>query len=201
MLADQDDYWLENKIENGISFIREENDPALYFCNTEYVDSQLKSLGGNTYNRKVPCDFYSTILNPGFIGCTMVFNSYLAKILQRNEIPKVISMHDSFIARVCVSVGGKIFYDQRVHVKYRQHGNNVIGSTVGYKDAIKRRINTVMSVPTISISSQLEEIVRLYGDCIDEEKYEWIYRVIRYKENRLERLKLALSKQPNKPTK
>lgn len=194
--SDQDDYWYEDKIENGIQSIKNCLIPALYFCNAEYVDEKLNSLGGKTYNHRMMLDFYSVLIGAGYLGCTFVFNRKLAEILQNNVRPQIVSMHDSFLARVCASVGGEIFFDPDVHIKYRQHGNNVIGATVGIKDAIKRRINTITTPLQVTVDEQVREIIRLYGQLIDCEKMKWLNLIAHYRDSYILRLKLALSKRP-----
>lgn len=194
--ADQDDYWLAGKIDAGIKTIKNYNKPSLYFCNTECVNSKLEPMGIKIKTEPVPCDFYSAILNPGYVGCTMVFNSALAEIIQNNDFPEVISMHDSFIARVCVAVGGNIHYDTAVHMKYRQHGDNVIGAATGIANTLKRRYKKIITKPKISINSQLYEILKLYGKSIDSEKKKWISEVMNYNSNIINRIKLAFSRKP-----
>ena len=194
--SDQDDYWYEDKLENGIKTIKDFSIPCLYFCNAEYFDKNLDPLGGKTYNHKMNLDFYSVLIGPGYLGCTFVFNKELAEIIQNNRLPEIVSMHDSFLARVCVCVGGEILFDPDCHIKYRQHGNNVIGSTVGVKDAIKRRISTITTPLSITADEQSREIISIYDHLIDSEKLEWLRLMAYYKDDFKLRLKLAFSSKP-----
>ena len=49
--ADQDDYWMPNKISVAISNLSNIKGPALYFANAELVDSNLNSVGRNVYKK------------------------------------------------------------------------------------------------------------------------------------------------------
>lgn len=195
--SDQDDVWLTNKIEKAINTLNKYEQEALYFCNAEYVDSNLCTLGGTTYKRTVPTDFYSAILNPGYLGCTMVFNAKLASVIQMHAIPHRLYIHDAFIARVCAAIGGKIEFDNGVYIKYRQHGNNVIGSTVGKVDAIKRRIEMIKEKPKIGIVEELQDLCSIYSDRIGLEEKDWIMRIINYKGNFAAKCRLIFSRKLN----
>lgn len=192
--SDQDDVWLINKIEKGISALLECQKEGLYFCNAEYVDQDLKPLGGTTYKNYVPTDYYSAILNPGYLGCTMVFNSKLASVIQTHEFPRKLYIHDAYIARVCAAVGGKIEYDKGVYIKYRQHESNVIGSTVGKSDALKRRIKMIIEKPIVGIADELQDLSMIYADKIGLDEKKWIDLIINYKNGIGSRCCLAFSK-------
>lgn len=195
--SDQDDVWLPSKIQKGIDVLCRCEKEALYFCNAEYVDQELKSLGGTTYKSNVPTDCFSAILNPGYLGCTMVLNAELASVIQLHEFPQVLFIHDAFVARVCAAVGGEIKYDKNTYIKYRQHGGNVIGSTVGKSDAIKRRINMIVEKPEVGVANELQNLGETYSDKIGLEQREWIDIIVNYKRSFGSRCRLAFSKKTN----
>lgn len=195
--SDQDDVWMPGKIARAIDILQKFECAALYFCNAEYVDQDLYPLGGNTYKKYVPTDLYSAVLNPGYLGCTMVFNSQLVSVIQEHEFPHDLYIHDAFIARVCVAVGGKIKYDPEVYIKYRQHGNNVIGSTVGKADAIKRRIGMIKEKPKVGIVDELKDLNEIYSDKIGFEEKNWISTIIGYKTTFMTKCELAFSRKPS----
>jgi rhamnosyltransferase len=127
----------------------------------------------------------------------MVFNAKLASIIQGHKFPDKFFMHDEFLARVCVAVGGKIIFDHDVHIKYRQHEDNVIGSTVGNLDAIKRRVLMIKERSGIGIADELLKLSEIYSDRIDRDRKNWIDKIINYKDSLLTRLSLALSNKTN----
>lgn len=195
--SDQDDVWLPNKIKRAVEMLQQYESEAVYFCNVEYVDHKLCSLGGNTYKKTVPTDSYSAILNPCYLGCTMVFNVQLASVIQEHMLPRNLYIHDAFVARVCAAVGGNIEFDNRVYVKYRQHGNNVIGSTVGKVDAIKRRVKMIMGNDKVGIVDELVELRKIYSDKIGSKEKKWIDEIINYKKGCFSKYILAFSNKPS----
>lgn len=195
--SDQDDVWLQGKIQKGIDLICGCEKETLYFCNAEYVDQNLRPLGGTTYKNDVPTDYFSAILNPGYLGCTMIFNAKLAATIQSHSFPQVLFIHDAFVARVCAAVGGKIKYDKNTYIKYRQHGNNVIGSTVGKNDAVKRRIKMILEKPKVGVADELRDLNEIYTDEIGIEQKKWIDTIVNYKRSFWSKCELAFSKKTN----
>ena len=99
--------------------------PAVYASNTRLVDANLTFLKCEDDNPK-------TTLGSAFVknyctGCTMVFNKQLMKYL-KNNLPEYAPMHDWWVNLVCLSIGRVSLYDQKPHMNYRQHGNNVLGA-------------------------------------------------------------------------
>lgn len=195
--SDQDDVWLQGKIQKGIDSICGCEKEALYFCNARYVDQNLRPLGGTTYKNEVPTDCFSAILNPGYLGCTMVFNAKLASVIQSHAFPQALFIHDAFVARVCAAVGGEIKYDKSTYIKYRQHGNNVIGSTVGKTDAIKRRIKMIAEKPKVGVADELQNLNAIYMDKIGIEQKKWIDTIVNYKRSFGSKCRLAFSPKTN----
>lgn len=192
--ADQDDYWMPNKLSNAIAFFYDEIIPQLYFCNAELVDMNLKSLNRNVYKKNPRTDFETLVCSGGLLGCTMVFNDILAKEIQKYPIPINVVMHDFYISVLCKAIGGKIIFDNKSNLKYRQHENNVIGVPNGLFNTIKNRIKDVNKKSKISIADQAEEICSLYYEYINENKLDWLKMVSRYKKNKFLRFRLSLSR-------
>lgn len=193
--ADQDDFWLEGKIQRGVDSIKNVDSPCLYFSNAELVNFKLEPLGVKAYRHKMSIDFYSSTVAPCYLGCTFIFNKKLAEIIQNNRIPEIISMHDSYLARVCISVGGRIYYDSFASIDYRQHETNVIGTSTSIIDGLKRRIKTITEPAPIRADKQMKEIINIYGKLIDPDKMEWLQLIANYRKG-LNRFKLAFSSKP-----
>ena len=129
-LSDQDDIWLDDKLECAVNKLEEEN-ADLYFSDLYLIDQNGKQISDSFWKEK---GFYKKIikdkkykgliLNNYVTGCTIVSKKqYIKDII---PFPKDM-MHDYWIALV-TSLKGKIIYDRQPHIKYRQHGNNQIGS-------------------------------------------------------------------------
>lgn len=194
--CDQDDVWDSNKIEIGIKTIRNIEIPCIYYSNVRLVDSNLNPYGVNLY-KKTPCnDIFTVMCASNVIGCTMIMNHQLVAFLRAHEFPDIVAMHDSYIARVCLSIGGKIIYNHTPYMNYRQHKNNVVGVKKGNIEKIKYAIQKMMDRPTITIDMQAQEILRLYADDISNCNKMWLRQIADYRINFISRLKLALSRKP-----
>lgn len=189
--ADQDDYWMSDKIFEGLLALKDACVPALYCANAELVDAKLKPLGRLVYRTSPKLDFETLMCARGLLGCTMIFNDLLAKEIQNHEMPNKITMHDAFVALACLTVGGEIIFDQRAHMKYRQHGNNVVGVSQGKIQTLKGRMKDIFTRDEIGIAENASELKRY--SAASSEIEEWIERVCSYKRSLISRALLAFS--------
>ena len=134
--ADQDDVWLPEKVERAVLALhRYAKEPAMYCSRLEYVDEGLRHLG---YSRipKRP-SFTNALVENIAPGCTVVLNR-CARDLICERLPQNPPHHDWWCYLV-VSAFGKVIYDERPSIKYRQHANNVIGGTASPWALFERR--------------------------------------------------------------
>lgn len=133
MFADQDDYWLEDKIEISLKeFIKNENSslPLLLFTDKQFADIELNEIETKKYNKNFDNAFNKLLAQPYIYGCTMLFNkSLLNKI---NPVPSCAENHDYWVSLVASIVGNIVYLSQK-SLLYRQHSNNV---TANYKSSI-----------------------------------------------------------------
>lgn len=125
--CDQDDVWLENKLEVATKILSKHeinNKPTLYMSAYQMVDKELNCIKTPIRNPKLslPSAFASNCAT----GCTMVFNVNLLAATIGHKINDVI-MHDYWTYLVCLVSGGFIYYDTNPYILYRQHESNVIG--------------------------------------------------------------------------
>lgn len=194
--ADQDDVWMKEKVQTGIDSLETRTGAALYFSNAELVDADLQSLGRKVYKKSPHLDFYTLLCAGGLLGCTMVFNRDLAELLCRENMPHRIVMHDFYAAIVCAALNGTICFDADSHMKYRQHGDNVVGVSSGTGNAIKSRIKNIIDRQEIGIAEQAEELVKRYGMDMPEDFRRWTEQVAGYRKSFARRLCLACSTIP-----
>lgn len=134
MLSDQDDVWLPEKIEKTYNKLEQEN-ADLVFTDLEVVDKNLKTIfpSFNDYmllTRKIKKYHKSYIMQYLYncvTGCTLMSKKkFIDTILPLpNESKHVV--HDLWIGLV-VALNGRIEYLDERTIKYRQHGNNQIGT-------------------------------------------------------------------------
>jgi len=132
--SDQDDLWLRNKLNRGISKINSGND--LYGSKTINVDKNLKFLGYSPVFEKKKIS-NNAILQSFAGGNTYMFNNKIFKLLKIYS-PLKVTMHDWWIYMFTTFLGGKVYYDHKSFIKYRLHENNVNGHNLGLINKLKR---------------------------------------------------------------
>lgn len=134
MLSDQDDVWLPEKIEKSLETLINKN-VDLVFGDLEVVDQDLKTMYSSfgdfmLLNKKINKYINSTKLNYIYncvTGCTVLAKKEtIQKILPLPERSKYL-IHDHWIG-LMVSIYGKVAYMPEKYIKYRQHGNNQVGT-------------------------------------------------------------------------
>lgn len=120
-LADQDDIWLENKVEIVYRSLKKYD---LVVHNAKIIDKNDFLLDFPDYFKikKSKEGLLKNLYKNGYIGCCMAFNR---KILEKSlPFPENIPMHDSWIGLIA-EVYGKIYFDEEVLFYYRRHDSNV----------------------------------------------------------------------------
>ncbi len=179
--ADQDDVWNSKKIISAIEKIENDsNIPSLYISALEVVDEELntieiKKVSGNLCFEGEMAKNFAT-------GCTMVFNKKLCNAIKTYN-PSYIIMHDSWITRVCYAIGGNVVVDENTYIKYRQHGNNV----VGYKDEGFRKLKKQLKIAFVDkISMRVniaKELKSGYEELLTDNAKELVNNLISYQTN------------------
>ena len=192
--SDQDDVWKDYKIEKALKQIKqienEKNIPILYFANTQLVDANLKNIKNIKKIVKRKINLGNALIENIAAGCTMVFNSQVCEFLKdiKEKEMKKGYLHDNLAYRIAFCTG-KVIYDEKPCILYRQHGNNVIGNSSSFKDKlIKRRKNINKSINLRSNMANF--ILEKFSNNIEEEKKVTIKKVALYKSNILKKMNL-----------
>jgi rhamnosyltransferase len=130
--ADQDDVWNKDKLAAAVARLKQydAHSPNLYGCPFVPVNEQLVPL---PYRQGV---YYNTmgeacVINM-MLGCTMVFNRSAVELFLQAKTTDIPCLHDEWLYKACLAVGGNVCYDSEPHILYRQHGNNVVGFKLGF---------------------------------------------------------------------
>lgn len=127
--SDQDDIWEADKLQRAVEWLRSvpKDVPALYCSRTRLVDAENRDLGLSPLFSRPPSFRNALIQNIGGAN-TMVFNEAARRLLcEAGENIEVVS-HDSWVYMVVTGCGGMVKYDGYPSLRYRQHGNNVVGT-------------------------------------------------------------------------
>ena len=92
--CDQDDVWKKEKIKAAIDKMKYTiSSPTLYFSAVDIVDQNLNNIMKTKWDFKFSIE-NSFIINPA-MGCTMILNEELKKIICDKDLDFNIEMHDS----------------------------------------------------------------------------------------------------------
>lgn len=122
-LADQDDVWMPNKLQEVVNVLENKKDITLVIHNCEIVNEKLEKSNKTFFEfRNSGKGIIKNIWKNTYIGCCMAFkNEIKEKIL---PIPNDIEMHDQWIGVLNDKYGKSYFLDKCL-IKYRRHDDNV----------------------------------------------------------------------------
>ncbi|CAI6087587.1 glycosyltransferase family 2 protein [Cohnella sp. JJ-181] len=129
MLCDQDDIWLERKIEKSLEKIQNVKG-ILVYSDLKLVDKNANEIHPSFWGFMglipVSGSPWKTLLVQNIItGCTILASSEIIKDIL--PFPSEAKMHDSWIALIASLRGGVHFINEPL-VNYRQHERNLVGA-------------------------------------------------------------------------
>tara|TARA_R110001592_G_scaffold215025_2_gene468290 strand:+ start:60173 stop:61081 length:909 start_codon:yes stop_codon:yes gene_type:complete len=136
--ADQDDLWDADKLSRATAALCSlpAETPALYCSRSRLIDEQGAAVGYSPLFRKPPGFANALVQNIGG-GNTMVFN-HAARELLRAAGPVDVVSHDWWTYLLVAGAGGTVIYDPEPSISYRQHGHNLIGSNMSFRERVAR---------------------------------------------------------------
>ncbi len=188
MLADQDDIWMQRKVEKTFSAIKllekqyGEQLPLMVHSDLMVVDDEMKVICDSMFKMQ-KMDIYGNEMNYYLVqnnvsGCTAMFNRTTLDYL--NYMPANAIMHDWWLALI-VSAFGHIGIIEEALIKYRQHQDNVEGA----KEYRKFSTNFRMALMGKSIKQSLkktylqaEEFEQVFGNKLNKEKSEMLHEYV-----------------------
>jgi len=125
-LADQDDVWLDNKMEViGQQLAGCCRRPALVMMDGYVIDGEGARTGQTLFERKKPKKgIWTNLFDNTFTGCAMAFTRDLLELAL--PFPPGIPMHDSWLGLLALKFGEVDFIATKT-MEYRRHGVNVSG--------------------------------------------------------------------------
>ena len=118
-LADQDDIWMNNKVNVCKKYLEEYDlvvsDADIIDCNNNIIHDSFYEVFGSK------CGFFKNLIKNSYHGCTIAFNR---KVLQRAlPFPKDLPMHDWWIGLISEIYGKPYFISENL-ISYRRHCGN-----------------------------------------------------------------------------
>lgn len=165
--CDQDDVWMEDKIERAVQFLEKtnENKPVLYFSNSDYYDTNMNFIA--TAEKNKVYSFRNSLVECVTQGMTMVVNNCTRETITKNR-PKNCLYHDWWTYMVC-SGFGEIIYDSKSLVKYRRHNKSVTVEGKNPFELLVFRIKKFIVGNSLKqIKEQWKEYEKFYYNELDE---------------------------------
>jgi glycosyltransferase involved in cell wall biosynthesis len=136
--SDQDDVWHRGKLQRALAWLAAipVDVPGMYCARTELMTIDGRSYGFSPLFTRPP-GFQNALVQSLAGGNTMVFNRATKKILEEAATTAVV-LHDWWVYQLVSAVGGIIRYDPQPMLRYRQHRDNLIGSSLGWGPRFSR---------------------------------------------------------------
>jgi glycosyltransferase involved in cell wall biosynthesis len=193
IFCDQDDIWLENKIELLVEEIKKLDNtlPQMVFAGG-YLYSQDKDIFQNFIDTEKPnCLRQQLFLNAGLQGCSIIFNDKLKNIA--TQFKGALSMHDHLITLVGISFG-KIKYLERKLMLYRQNHSEKSTASIKKKTLIDRFfidkfpvIDDIHFKTCYDFYNTFQELLNKEDKLLFEEYFKYYYS-----KSKIERIKIVV---------
>lgn len=143
--CDQDDIWEAGKLERALSWVGSESPgtPVLYCSRTRLIDEKGAEVGLSPLFVRPPSFGNALVQNIGG-GNTMMFNMAARKLLLTAGPKANPVAHDWWTYILVSGCGGRVFYDPKPEVRYRQHDKNLIGNSARWATSF-RRVRMILS--------------------------------------------------------
>ncbi len=193
--CDQDDIWLEDKLQKAIELIEyskeDEKQPVLYTSNVIPVNNNMEILEDRCFECKRVLNVWESFQKSILPGCTFVFNSYAREILRQYQ--GYMESHD-WATYAIITTFGKVVYDNKSYIHYRIHENNTIGITKGKFAKLRIKIKRFFKERKNVRSRFAKDFYDCYEDSIDNRYKESIRNLGYYRDNFASKIKLILDK-------
>lgn len=168
--CDQDDVWLTGKVSQAICWFREKvptDVPGLYCSRYTVVDQNLQVLAAAALPARGP-SFANALVQNIAPGCSMVLNRSAVALLVGRVPGPLVPVHDWWFYLVVASLG-RVVYDPRSFILYRQHSGNTIGAETGFFRRWSQRLRRFVRQSGLRVvTRQASELHRLYGHMLPE---------------------------------
>lgn len=189
--SDQDDIWMPDKLEVATTALDTSDDNIkLYYCRPLLVNHDLTPLKSMPKIAKGTLK-ESFIIQP-CIGCSMVFSKELLEKAAMGN-PDRIPIHDAWVYKVCLALGGKLISDPTPHILYRQHSSNTVGGVQGFRKKWKRRLAAFID-PNRKRSQQAQLLLHYYLPYLPENEKSILTDISRYRQSFKTKIKIISDK-------
>ena len=137
--CDQDDVWEPDRLESAIRWIEgEDMETPLLFCSRTATISEAGVPAGYSPLFRRPPSFRNALVQSIAGGNTMLFNRKARDLLAKASARTEFVSHDWWAYLIVTAAGGKVRYEPRPLVRYRQHAANLVGANVSWRARFSR---------------------------------------------------------------
>lgn len=144
VLADQDDIWLENKLDvvRGI-FSQNMARPLLVMLDGAVIDGDEREIYPSVLEKlKAGPGFWKNLFDNRYLGCCMAFSRDLLE--RALPFPQAIPMHDMWLGQLCERVGTTQFVPVMT-MQYRKHSASLTEFRIRFKPLIQIRRRLILA--------------------------------------------------------
>lgn len=130
-LADQDDIWMEEKIECQVQYLEENSNCSVCLCDRAVTNENLEIMEKSYFAYRSytihSMNFKEVIMHKGIYSANCMAIRNMGDIKQLFNIPSNVISHDTFIVMMAVNYGSIDFLFEVLEL-YRIHGKNLSGN-------------------------------------------------------------------------
>ena len=135
--SDQDDIWLPSKLSVSAAALGTATSPALYCGRTLLVSAEDREIGHSPLFTR-PVGFANALVQSIAGANTMVLNRAGFELVSQAATRSGFVSHDWLCYQIVSGAGGRVIYDPVPQVRYRQHGENLVGANTGWRARLDR---------------------------------------------------------------
>ena len=172
--CDQDDVWVQGKLKvakdaiDRVEKVDGTGCPVLWISDYNVTDARMNIIEDHALHNP-EMDQLKALFYNNVPGCAMMFNRSLMNNLRQIGMSD-FRMHD--ILTLCVAlISGKVIYDNRPYILYRQHSDNAVGryhKTYNLIEWIADKQGVVFSKKTFGYAKYARRVLNVFGDELDE---------------------------------
>ncbi|RWE23211.1 glycosyltransferase family 2 protein [Mesorhizobium sp.] len=137
--CDQDDIWEADRLESAIRWMEAlDAETPLLFCSRTATISETGVPAGHSPLFRRPPSFRNALVQSIAGGNTMLLNRAARMLLAKASARAEFVSHDWWAYLIITAAGGKVRYEPRPLVRYRQHGANLVGANISWKARLSR---------------------------------------------------------------
>jgi len=190
--ADQDDVWLEDKLQRAIDKLENIKGVGLYYSMMTQVNNNLEVLK-EQQTLLYPINKPEVLFQNFVQGSTIVFNKDACDLIKEYELKDKIA-HDIWLPCV-VTYFGKVIFDEESYILYRKHDQAVTAVKEKYWCRLLKRILKGEKVPNLA-----KFLFEGYADKLNEKDRVFVEYVATYRKSFAKRMRLVLSNSVRKKT-